>query len=155
MATRAQNAAKAGTQSDTTSGPKTRPTEASVPDFIATVADERRRADCLTLCHLMQAATGAAPVLWGSAIVGFGATSMRYANGACLDWPVIAFSPRKNDLTLYLMAGLQTHTALLQRLGNHKTGQVCLYVKRLSDVDMTALTELITDSVAAARNMIE
>lgn len=128
--------------------PKTVPTGASVQDFIAAVPDAQRRADCAAVARLMQEATGEAPVMWGSAIVGFGRYRQDYANGSTVDWPVVAFSPRKNDLTLYLMPGFEGTTALLARLGKFKTGKVCLYLKRLSDVDPAVLNELVRASVA-------
>jgi hypothetical protein len=129
--------------------PKTRPTDASVADFIGAVADETRRQDCQALVKLMQKATGSKPVMWGSSIVGFGAYPITNANGSTLDWPLIGFSPRKNDLTLYLMAGFEVHGALLAQLGKHKTGKSCLYLKRLSDADPAVLSQLIDRSVAA------
>lgn len=140
-------AVKTAARPAASTGPKTVATDASVPDFIAAIADETRRADCDALCQLMQAATGAPPVMWGGAIVGFGAYAMRYANGSSLNWPVIAFSPRKTDLTLYLMPGLEGYGPLLQRLGKHKTGKVCLYVKRLADLDMGVLHTLVQAAV--------
>lgn len=129
--------------------PKTQATTASVSDFIAALPDADRRADCAALVKLMQKATGAKPVLWGSSIVGFGAYRYQYASGRSGDWPVIGFSPRRNDLTLYLMGGTERHPELLARLGRHKTGKSCLYVKRLADVDTKVLVQLIDDAVAA------
>jgi hypothetical protein len=128
---------------------KTRPTGASVADFIATVPDEVKRADCQVLVKLMQKATGRKAEMWGDAIVGFGRYEITYANGSKADWPVIGFSPRKNDLTVYLMEGFDQQQALLAKLGKHKTGKVCLYLKRLSDVDMAVLTDLVDHSVQA------
>ena len=126
---------------------KTVPTAAPVADFIATVADEQKRADCQAVVALMQAATGEAPVMWGSAIVGFGSYAAAYADGSSLPWPVVAFSPRKNDLTLYLMPGFEQAASTLARLGTFKTGKVCLYIKRLRDVDLAVLQELVQASV--------
>ena len=133
----------------TSSGPKTVPTKASVKDFIAAQPDEQRRADCLALLKLMQAATGEKAVMWGGAIVGFGAYRTSYANGSTGDWPVVAFSPRKNDLTLYITPGFEGREALLATLGKHKTGKVCLYLKRLSDADPNVLKAIVEASVAA------
>ncbi len=126
---------------------KTVPTTASVADFIATVADEQKRADCHAVVALMQAATSEAPVMWGSAIIGFGSYVAAYADGSSLPWPVVAFSPRKNDLTLYLMPGFDQAVSTLARLGKFKTGKVCLYIKRLRDVDLAVLQELVQTSV--------
>ena len=131
------------------STPKTRPTRASVAAFIDQQADPVRRADCHAVAAMMQAASGEAAVMWGDAIVGFGAYRMRYSSGQTLDWPLLGFSPRKNNLTLYLMSEFEGRAELLQRLGRHKTGKVCLFLKRLSDVDMAVLNALIRGSLAA------
>ena len=104
---------------------------------------------------MLSAATGEPAVMWGSSIIGFGARHYRYASGHEGDTPLIGFSPRATALTLYLSLNFDDYTDTLARLGKHKIGKGCLYVKRLSDVDMAVLTELITDSVAAARNMID
>ena len=130
------------------SSPKTVPTAASVKDFIAAVEDDERRADCLTLVKLMEAATGEKACLWGSAIVGFGAYEYPLASGSTGQAPVVAFSPRKNDLTLYITPGFESYQSLLTRLGKHKTGKVCLYLKRLADVDAAVLKELVAASVS-------
>lgn len=131
------------------SSPKTVPTKASVKAFIAGVDDAERRADCEALVKMMEKATGEKAVMWGDAIVGFGTYRYQYASGTTGDWPVAAFSPRKNDLTVYLMPGFEAQSGLLARLGKHKTGKVCLYLKRLADVDLAVLQELIDHSVAA------
>jgi hypothetical protein len=131
------------------SSPKTQPTAASVADFIAGQADAGRRADCQQLVKLMQAATGERAVMWGTAIVGFGSYRMAYADGRSGEWPLIGFSPRKNELTLYIMPGFTRHAALLAQLGTARTGKSCLYIKRLADTDPAVLAELITASVAA------
>ncbi len=128
---------------------KTQPTKASVAAFLATIPDAERRRDCKLVAKLMQEATGARPVLWGTSIVGFGTYRYKYASGREGDWPVTAFSPRKNDLTLYIMPGFDDNADLLARLGKHKTGKSCLYLKRLSDVDLAVLQEIIEKSVAA------
>jgi len=129
--------------------PKTQPTKASVAAFIAAIPDERRRKDCEAVAKLMQAATGAKPVLWGTSIVGFGTYRYRYASGREGDWPVTGFSPRKNDLTLYVMPGFERYADLLARLGRHRTGKSCLYLKKLADADPAVLKELVGRSVAA------
>ena len=128
---------------------KTKPTQASVLDFLGMLSDDQRRNDCLVVLELMKAATGAEPVMWGSSIVGFGRYQYRYKSGRQGEWPVISFSPRKNDLTLYIMPGFDRYESLLARLGKHKTGKSCLYLKRLSDVDLVVLKELIEESVKA------
>jgi hypothetical protein len=126
---------------------KTRRTDASVDTFLKKVADEDRRKDCQTLVRIMRKAVGAPPKMWGSSIVGFGDYRYRYPNGRENDWFVAGFSPRKQDLTLYLMSGVARHPAIMKRLGKHKTGKSCLYIKRLADVDAEALTDLIAASV--------
>jgi hypothetical protein len=129
--------------------PKTKATKASVAAFLAAIPDEQRRKDCKAVAKLMQEATGEKPVLWGANIVGFGAYRYEYASGGTGDWPVVAFSPRKNDLTLYLMAGFERHADLMAKLGRHKTGKSCLYLKSLADADPAVLKELVARSVAA------
>ena len=126
---------------------KTKPSKASVKAFLNKISDAQRRQDCQTVCDLMQRATGEEPTMWGSSIVGFGRYHYRYASGHEGDWPIIGFSPRKNDLTLYIMRGFDESQSLLSRLGKFKTGKSCLYIKRLTDVDVPVLKELITKSV--------
>lgn len=128
---------------------KTQPTKASVAAFLAAIPDEQRRKDCRLVAKLMQDATGAKPVMWGTSIVGFGTYRYRYASGREGDWPVTAFSPRKNDLVLYIMPGFERYADLLASLGRHKAGKSCLYLKRLSDVNLDALQQIIGKSVAA------
>lgn len=127
---------------------KTRPTAESVDDFIDRQADPDRRQDCRDLVALMSAASGAAPAMWGGSIVGFGRYHYRYASGREGEWPVIGFSPRKGDLSLYLMPGVDRFPALLARLGRHRTGKSCLYVRRLADIDRAVLAELVGQSLA-------
>lgn len=123
--------------------PKTVPTEESVEEFLASVADERRRADAEELCELMTKATGTEPVMWGPSIVGFGTYRYRYGSGREGEWPAVGFSPRKAALTLYLAEGFQAHAALMAKLGPHTTGKGCVYLKRLSDVDKPTLRKII------------
>lgn len=127
---------------------KTKKTTASVEDFLNAIADPQRRHDCWTLAALMQEVTQSPPSMWGDAIVGFGTYHYKYASGREGDWPVVGFASRKQDLTLYIMSGFDQYEALLSRLGKHKTGKACLYVKRLADVDMAVLRELVERSVA-------
>ncbi|MBL8510439.1 MAG: DUF1801 domain-containing protein [Betaproteobacteria bacterium] len=127
--------------------PKTRPTDASVDEFLANVADEARRADAQTVLELMQKVSKEKPTMWGTAIVGFGAKELVYPNGRTMDWPVIAFSPRKQNLVLYIMDGFATYDELLSKLGKHKTGKSCLYINKLTDVDLKVLKTLIQESI--------
>ncbi len=126
--------------------PKTRPNKESVAKFIVALADEVKREDCKMLVKLMQAATGCKPVMWGTSIVGFGSKPIKYANGTELDWPVIGFSPRKNNLTVYIMPGFDKLSPLLKKLGKHKTAKACLYLNRLADVDLAVLKKIIDSS---------
>jgi hypothetical protein len=126
---------------------KTKQTESSVEAFLAAISDETRRQDCLTISKMMKKATKAEPKMWGTSIVGFGNRHYKYASGREGDWFVIGFSPRKQDLTLYLAGGFSPNSALMQKLGKHKTGGTCLYIKRLADVDLGVLEELVRQSV--------
>ena len=126
---------------------KTKPTKQSLNDFIKSLDDPQTRADCLTIARFMEAATGSKPVIWGTSIVGFGARTIKYAGGKEADWPLLAFSPRRQNLTLYLGAGDESNADLLSKLGKHSTGKGCLYIKRLSDIDLPTLKKLINASV--------
>lgn len=123
------------------SDPKTKPTDASVEDFLAAVETARRREDARAVCALMQAVSGEKPVMWGPSIVGFGRYANVTADGKSADWPRMGFSPRKAALTLYLASTPQTE-AMLARLGPHTTSVACLYIKRLDQVDMAVLRDL-------------
>ncbi|HLB54743.1 MAG TPA: DUF1801 domain-containing protein [Gemmatimonadales bacterium] len=122
---------------------KTKPTGASVQKFLAGVSDPSHREDCQALLRLMRRVTGYQPRMWGPSMVGFGSYRYKYASGREGDWFLTGFSPRKTDLTLYITPGLLRYRGLLQRLGKHKTGKSCLYLKRLADVDLGVLTELV------------
>ena len=127
---------------------KTKPTKQSVDGFIKKIPDPQTRADCLTIARLMAEATRSEPGLWGSSIVGFGTRRIKYAGGREGDWPIIGFSPRKQNLTLYIgLGGFDSHAELLEKLGKHSVGKGCLYIKRLSDVDLPTLKKLIRASV--------
>jgi hypothetical protein len=126
---------------------KTKRTEASVDDFIAGIADEQRREDCRTLLAMMKRVTKAPPKMWGASMVGFGSYRYRYASGREGDWFLAGFSPRKQDLTVYVLAGFEDYPELMARLGKYRTGKSCLYLKRLSDVDAAVLEKLIAASV--------
>ncbi|MES2654401.1 MAG: DUF1801 domain-containing protein [Bacteroidota bacterium] len=126
---------------------KTVETTASVNDFLATVTDDSRKQDCFTIVKLMEELSGFKAKMWGPAIIGCGFYHYKYASGHEGDMPLIAFSPRKNDLTIYLEASFDNKDELLERLGKHKTGKVCLYIKKLADVDMEVLKELMALSL--------
>ena len=125
---------------------KTKKTRASVASFLAGVADEAKRKDCEAIVALMKKATKSEPKMWGPAIIGFGDVHLVYESGRELDWFPVGFSPRKEAIVLYLSGGLERHAALLKKLGKHKTGKGCLYIKRLEDVDRAVLETLIQRS---------
>ena len=125
----------------------THPTDASVEAFLAQVPDDRRREDARRLCALMREITGEPPAMWGSSIVGFGSYHYRYTSGHEGDSALASFSPRRHNLAIYLVGEFaDRHQAALARLGPHKTGKGCLYIRRLADVDPDALRELIDRS---------
>ena len=126
---------------------KTKPTQASVDKFLASVADAKKRKDCLTVLSLMRQVTKAEPKMWGSIIVGFGDYRYVYESGREVDWFLVGFSPRKEALTLYLMPGSARYTELMKKLGKCKTGKACLYIRSLADVDQRALKTLVQESV--------
>ena len=125
---------------------KTQRTTQPVREFIGGLTDEGRRKDCAALVKLMTKAAGARGAMYGPSIVGFGPQMIAYAGGRTREWPLVAFSPRKADLTLYVSAR-KAPKALLKRLGKHKVSGSCLHIKRLSDVDLDVLGRLIADSV--------
>jgi hypothetical protein len=128
---------------------KTQRTTQPVSEFIGELADEGRRKDCAALVKLMTKAAGAKGAMYGPSIVGFGTQTITYAGGRTGEWPVVAFSPRKADLTLYVSAR-KAPKPLLKQLGKHKVSGSCLHIKRLSDVDLDVLGRLVTDSVKRA-----
>lgn len=128
---------------------KTRPTGEDVEEFLNGVADESKRRDSFAVLELMRDVTGEQPTMWGPSIVGFGRYHYRYASGREGDWFLTGFSPRKRDLTLYIMDGFDGYDGLLASLGKFRTGKSCLYIKRLDDVDIPTLRTLIERSVAS------
>lgn len=126
---------------------KTRPTQASVAAYLDALTDEARREDCRALAALMTRATNLAPEMWGPSIVGFGSYHYRYESGREGDSCLVGFSPRKGDLTLYLAGSFPGKEELMAKLGKHKAGKACLYLRRLSDVDPAILEQLIVGSV--------
>ena len=127
---------------------KTKPTKEKVTDFLNKIPDAARREDCLTVAKMMEEITGEKAQMWGPSIVGFGTFHYKYASGREGDWPITAFSPRKQDLTLYLtLDGYEKYADLMKQLGKHKTGKSCLYIKRLSDIHLPTLKKLIKVAV--------
>jgi hypothetical protein len=134
--------------------PVTKPTEVDVEAFLDSVVDETRRRDAGQLLALLHEVTGEQPVMWGPSIVGFGSFHYRYESGREGDSPLAAFSPRKQHLVVYLVPEFETrHASTLARLGPHKTGKSCLYIRRLADVDLGALRELVERSARVARGI--
>lgn len=127
---------------------KTKKNDGSVEVFLNTVDDEQKRADSFTVLELMKKITGVEPKMWGGSIIGFGDYRYKYASGREGDWFLTGFSPRKQALTLYIMDYVEKHGNLLADLGKYKNGKGCLYVKRLSDIDMKVLEKLIRESIA-------
>ena len=129
------------------SGNKTVATTASVHQFIQTVADERKRRDCRTLNKIMGDAVGRKGRMWGPSIIGFGSYHYKYDSGREGDAFLTGFSPRAQNMTVYIMPGFSKYEATLKKLGKHKLGKSCLYIKKLEDVDLDILTDIIKDSV--------
>jgi hypothetical protein len=126
---------------------KTKQTDQSVEKFLNSIPDAERREDCFAIARLMEEITGHKPKMWGPSIVGFGLFHYKYESGREGDWMVTGFSPRKKDLTLYLMMGFEKHQELMKQLGKHSTSKSCLYIKRLSDIHLPTLKKLIKTSV--------
>ena len=130
---------------------KTRPTKASVSAFLAGIEDPQKRKDARRVASMMRRATGARARMWSNDTVGYGVYEYRYPTGNSGEWMLTGYSPRKQALTVYIMAGFEPFAALMKRLGKFKTGKSCLYIKRLSDVDEGVLEELIASSVKLMR----
>jgi len=130
---------------------KTKKNKASVAEFLKGIEDPQKRADCKVIAKMMREATGKRAAMWGTSIVGFGSYHYVYASGREGDWPECGFSPRAQSISIYIMAGFSNYQKLLDKLGKHKTGKSCLYIKRLSDVDTKVLEKLIRESVAEIR----
>lgn len=130
---------------------KTKPTKASVADFVNAIEDKQKRADAKKVAAMMREATGKRAKMWGTSIVGFGLYQYTNSAGKDFEWPVTGFSPRKQALTVYIMPGFSHFDALMKKLGKYKTGKSCLYIKRLSDIDENVLRKLIDGSVKRMR----
>jgi hypothetical protein len=126
---------------------KTKVSKASVEDFLNTIEDEQKRKDCFEIAKIMTQVTKEKPKMWGASIVGFGTYHYKGASGREGDWMLTGFSPRKQNLTLYLMGGFDMHKDLLKKLGKFKTSVGCLYIKKLDDVDKKVLKQLVTQTV--------
>ena len=125
---------------------KTKKNEGSVDGFLKSVENEKRREDSFVVLDLMKEVTGEEPTMWGTSIVGFGTYHYKYASGREGDWMKVGFSPRKKNMTLYIMDGFGSYDSLLDKLGKYKTGKSCLFINKLEDVDQTVLRELVKQS---------
>ena len=132
---------------------KTKVNDASVTKFLSSVDDEQKRKDCFEIMKMMNQVTKAEPKMWGTSIVGFGSYHYKGASGREGDWMLTGFSPRKQNLTLYLMHGFDTQKDLLKKLGKYKTSMGCLYIKKLDDVDKKVLKELVAGSVKRMKQL--
>ena len=132
---------------------KTKVNDASVEDFLNTVEDVQKREDCFEILKMMKQVTKEKPKMWGTSIIGFGSYHYKGASGREGDWMLTGFSPRKQNLTLYLMGGFDLHKDLLKKLGKHKTSVGCLYIKKLDDVDKKVLKALVTESVKTMKKL--
>lgn len=122
---------------------KTKKTELSVDDFLKKISSEQQRKDSYDIIALMEKATKSKAKMWGTAIIGFGDRKLKYESGRELDWFVMGFSPRKQNLALYISGAVQKQGALLKKLGKHKTGKGCLYINKLEEVDLSVLKDII------------
>lgn len=127
---------------------KTRPTDAAVADFIQSVENKRRREDAWLLLKLFKSVTGKDPVMWGPSIIGYGTYTYTLANGKQNQFMRSGFSPRKQNMSVYVGAGMSENPQLLERLGKHKTSKACLYINKLDDIDLSVLEELIRADLA-------
>jgi len=126
---------------------KTKRNKGDVEAFLNSVDDEKKRQDSFTILELMKKVTGKEPEMWGDSIIGFGNYHYKYASGREGDWFLTGFSPRVQNLTLYIMAGFDDYDQLLGKLGKHSTGKSCLYIKKIEDIDIDVLKELVKQSV--------
>lgn len=125
-------------------GNKTKPTKSSVTVFLNKIQDKQSRADCFAILEMMRMASNSEPVMWGSAIIGFGTYHYVYESGRQGDTVIIGFSPRKQNIAVYLMGGVGKVEKELSTLGKHKTGKGCLYIKSLGDVNREVLQKIFT-----------
>ena len=132
---------------------KTKETKASVERFINSVKAKNIRADCNAMVKIMKSATKEEPKMWGTSMVGFGTYHYKYESGREGDMCLAGISPRKQNLTIYLMPGFEVQQSLLKKLGKYKTSKVCLYIKSLNDIDVKALKEMISQSVKEMKKL--
>ncbi len=133
---------------------KTKENNASAKQFLNTVEDETKRKDSFAIAEMMKKATNEEAKMWGTSIVGFGNYHYKYSSGHEGDMCIVGFSPRKQNISLYLCGALDKMKGLLEKLGNHKTGVGCLYIKRLSDIDQKILEQIIKESIAGIKSRL-
>jgi hypothetical protein len=126
---------------------KTKLNNRSVEKFLDTVKDPQKKADCIAIAAIMKRITGCEPKMWGTSLIGYGSYHYKYASGREGDWPLTGFSPRKQNITMYIMPGFSRYGEYLSKLGRHKTGVSCLYINKLADVDLKILEKIIASSV--------
>ena len=131
---------------------KTQKTDASVEKFIKSVKDAARQKAASVVLELMKKVTKTEPKMWGSAIIGFGSTRLKYESGRELDWFPMGFSPRKQNLALYITGGQSSFPEILKKLGKHKTGKGCIYIDKIEDVDVKVLEQLLKESMKLSKS---
>lgn len=132
---------------------KTKRTKASVTGFLNAIKDDQMREDCWTIAGMMEKTTKAKPAMWGPSIVGFGSCRYKYPGGREMDWMLVAFAPRKQNIALYTVSDFKGRAQLMSQLGKHSAGKSCVNIKRLSDIHLPTLKKLIEGSVASMRKM--
>ncbi|MCY4561841.1 MAG: DUF1801 domain-containing protein [Flavobacteriaceae bacterium] len=132
---------------------KTKPTSASVTEFLNKIEDPKKKSDCFKLIEMMHQITNQQPKMWGNSIVGFGQYHYKYKSGRQGEWFLTGFSPRKQNLSLYLMCDLKNKTLPFHRLGKHKKSVGCLYIKQLEDVNTQVLEEIISKAVEYTKSL--
>lgn len=131
---------------------KTKLNDGSVDDYLNLISDPKKKEDCYHILNMMKELTGEEPKMWGDSIIGFGVYHYVYASGSKGDWPIVGFSPRKQNITLYIMSGFTQNEELLSKLGKFKTGKSCLYIKKIEDINQDLLKKLITESIDFIKN---
>lgn len=126
---------------------KTQKNDADVIAFLNGIEPQKKRDDSFVILELMEEVTGEKAKMWGASIIGFGSYQYKYANGRDAEWMLVGFSPRKQHLVLYIMPGFEQYDGLLDKIGKHKTGKSCFYIKKIEDIDMDVLRELVKQSV--------
>lgn len=132
---------------------KTKRNSASVTDYLNLLEEGQKKQDCLQLLEILRESTGEEPMMWGGSIIGFGKYAYQYPTGQSGEWPITGFSPRKQNISIMIMSGLKKYPELMQKLGKYKTGVSCLYVRKLSDIDMNVFRELLKYSLEDMRKM--